>query len=127
MMFDIWSIARKRYRMRKALRTAAVGLMTGAIVFLGLVLTQFVVPGLAGGGGLISVALSILLPFLAGAGFLWVAERFWMRWLVPMPASGCPACGYALGNVIPARCSECGVDLGGRPHGASSGPGAGSA
>lgn len=121
MTFDAWSIARKRYRMRKTLRVAVVVLMTTGVAIAAAPLIQSVRSIMR--GDYIASAITGLVPFMVGAGSLLLADRFLLRWLVPMPTKACPACGYAIGPVTPARCSECGLELGGQTLSASGGLG----
>ena len=44
-----------------------------------------------------------------------VFSRRIAAWVIAMPPTGCPQCGYAVapptGAAAPARCAECGLDL----------------
>jgi hypothetical protein len=45
------------------------------------------------------------LPRIAIGGVLCVGGRWLARWMVPVPETGCPACGY---ETLPGVCPECG-------------------
>lgn len=48
-----------------------------------------------------------------GAGLGLASARI-ARWMVPVPARGCPGCGYAAADDA-GKCPECGLELAGKP------------
>jgi hypothetical protein len=72
-----------------------------------------VLAALARGFDVLSGLLSLVrgLPLLIAALALGASARRVTRWILPIPKSGCPRCGYRLIALAEPRCPECGLDL----------------
>jgi hypothetical protein len=112
MIPDLASVMRKRYRMERNLRFAAVVLFVVWMMYFVFGVVSWIMESLGGyrGARLFGVALGST-PFLIGAGFLGVLSGRIARWILPIPKMGCPRCGYRLVALNEPRCPECGLDL----------------
>ena len=116
MVPDSASIARKRYRMRRTLRMAAlvlfvVFLVGSATAFVSTVANLLFWPGRSVSFGDMLRPMSYFSGFLVGTAFLLVAEKRLIAWLLPFPDTGCPRCAYRLDASPGPRCPECGLPL----------------
>lgn len=114
MIPDLASVMRKRYRMEKNLRFAAAALFVVWIIYLGFGVVQAIgsLLGAFGRTGLgMFMALVASVPYLFGAVFLGVCSRRISNWILPIPKTGCPRCGYRLVALLEPRCPECGLSL----------------
>lgn len=112
MIPDLASIMRKRYRMQRNLRFFAVLLFALSVIFAGFGAIELVGSLLSNGMPGFSVwYLCNAVPFLAGGLFLGMGSPRLVRWMLPLPKSGCPRCGYRLIALVEPRCPECGLDL----------------
>jgi|GEM_PF-2286084 len=48
---------------------------------------------------------------------LLAVDRYLLNWLIPLPASGCPRCGYGVDQPPAETCPECGLGLSARASG----------
>lgn len=107
MVFDTFSIARKRYRMGRTLRFGALVLAMIAFVteayevWSALRSPSFMAALLDMRGKEMAAA------FATGALALTIAQRWLVKWLVPMPRPGCHVCGYDTTGVRDGVCPEC--------------------
>lgn len=118
MHFDAYSIARKRYRMRRTLRFIALILVTLAVWYTTFWVCQLVISSLSATIGWISVfPIAPAGSFVITAGVLMLFERKLSSWIVPPAPKGCPNCGYAIDTAKAATCPECGTSLLSAPSG----------
>lgn len=112
MIPDLASVMRKRYRMERNIRFAALVLFVIWIVYFAFGLAT-VWPYFFERASKVRIIMSLTapVPFLLGAVFLGGLSRRIARWVLPLPRSGCPRCGYRLVALIEPRCPECGLAL----------------
>ena len=101
MHFDSYSIARKRYRMRRTLRFAAVVLVAIAVWLAAFWAVQMVVSVAAPAvGWIIGLPIAPTGAFVFTAVFLLIVERKFTTWIVPAAPKGCPNCGYSIDSPV---------------------------
>lgn len=112
MIPDLASVMRKRYRMERNIRFMGLVLFVLWIVYCGHGIIQGISELLAG-WGLVTILEGMIasLPLLLGALFLGILSGRIARWILPIPKTGCPRCGYRLVALVEPRCPECGLDL----------------
>ncbi len=100
------AIMEKRHACRRRLRYTALYLMTTSTIFLAVWVAQSLFTREWWWSGM-----AYSLAFAAPAVPLWLFDRWIARFIVPMPQSICPGCGYRLEALTTPRCPECGVML----------------
>lgn len=111
MYFDSYSIARKRYRMRKTLRFAALVCLTIAVAVVAWSIARALINWNSNARSLVLAILDGV-SFFAAAGFLLAVERWGIRLVVPPAPRGCPNCAYPVDPAKSPRCPECGTHCG---------------
>jgi hypothetical protein len=112
MIPDLASVMRKRYRMERNLRLGAVVLFVVWMMYVVFGVVSLIVELRGGYLGKRSFGVALeSAPFLFGAVLLGVLSGRIARWILPIPKSGCPRCGYRLVALAEPRCPECGLEL----------------
>ncbi|MBX3358565.1 MAG: hypothetical protein KF745_09055 [Phycisphaeraceae bacterium] len=115
MILDTGSIVRKRYRMRRNIRFAALALFMVFLIGTSAPLMDLLITGRVFDGmrllEILRQVASVPGNFLVGAAFLCVMQRRLVVWLLPLPENLCPQCGYHLRELTTTRCPECGLEL----------------
>lgn len=112
MIPDLASVMRKRYRMERTLKFIAVLLVVVWMIFFAFNVVEIIRLALTGfGRAYFAVGILGSTPMLIGAVFLGLLYRRLTNWILPIPRSGCPRCGYRLIALTEPRCPECGLTL----------------
>lgn len=116
MVPDVGSIVRKRYRMSRSLRAAALVLFM--IFLVGMIsvtaTTAYDSASWAGWSftpSMLARPAAMFSGFAAGAAFLVVFRRPLTAWMLPFPENRCPRCRYSLAKSRGPGCPECGLAL----------------
>lgn len=99
--------------MARTIRIAALVLMAGWLISTTQVLFEVISVMMYGGStaALVLLGAASRLPWLfAGLTLVMFCDRL-TRWILPLPKSGCPRCGYHLIALMEPQCPECGLPL----------------
>lgn len=114
MIPDLASVMRKRYRMERTIRFSALVLLV--IWFVASLIEVFdAIAGVFGGEvnilGRLLRDLLLEAPFFVAGALLAGMSGTLARWVLPIPRTGCPRCGYRIVALTEPRCPECGLSL----------------